>query len=218
MTGSTMTSPRHAYWYFDILSPFAYLQLKAHMPRLRETVAIDPKPIVLGAVLSHWGQKGPAEIEPKRLHTYRLAQRRAAALGLPFKFPPAHPFNPIPASRAIVACGSGWAAVDAVFDLIWAEGLDLSTPAGLEAMARALDAPDLAARVGADGVKAELRANGEAALAAGVFGVPTFVMDGQAFWGEDATDLFADFIRDPDLFKAPEMARLETIPVGLSRK
>ena len=55
-------------------------------------------------------------------------------------------------------------------------------------------------------------------LAANVFGVPTFVMDGQAFWGEDATALFADFVADPELFRQPEMARLETIPVGVSRK
>ena len=213
----TMTA-RHADWYFDILSPFACLQLKAHLPRLRETVAIAPKPMVLGALLSHWGQKGPAEIAPKRLHTYRLAQHKAATLGLPFRFPPAHPFNPIAASRAIVACGSSWAVVDAVFDLVWTQGLDLSGPAGLEAMARALEAPDLAERIGTDAVKAELRANGEAALAADVFGVPTLVMDGQTFWGEDATDMFADFVADPDLFRRPEMARLAKIPVGVSRK
>ena len=216
-----MTSPRprrHADWYFDILSPFAYLQLKAHMRRLLEMADIRPRPIVLGAILSHWGQKGPAEIEPKRLHTYRLAQHRAGELGVPFRFPPAHPFNPIAPSRVIVARGSDWATIETVFDAIWLEGLDLSDKAGLESLARALSSPDLAEHIGAEAVKQELRANGEAALAAGVFGVPTFVMDGQTFWGEDATGLFAAFVEDPDLFRAPEMARLEAIPVGISRK
>ena len=209
---------RQADWYFDIVSPFAYLQLKAHMSQLRAMVEITPKPIVLGAVLTHWGQKGPAEIEPKRLHTYRLAQHRAGALGVPIRFPPAHPFNPIAASRAIVARGSDWATIETVFDLIWTQGLDLSAPAGLEVLARALDAPDLAERIASDAVKQALRANGEAALAARVFGVPTFVMDGQTFWGEDATTMFAAFVADPDVFRAPEMARLETIPVGIARK
>ena len=216
-----MISPRperHADWYFDVLSPFAYLQLKAHMPRLRERVDIRPRPIVLGAVLSHWGQKGPAEIEPKRLHTYRLAQYRAGQLGLPFRFPPVHPFNPITASRAIVARGSDWATVEALFDTIWQQGVDLSTPSGLADLAGVLDDPDLAERIGTDAVKQELRANGEAALAAGVFGVPSFVMDGEVFWGEDATGLLAAFVDDPDLFRSPEMARLATIPVGIARK
>ena len=215
----TLSQPaRHAEWYFDVISPFAYLQLKAHLPQLRAMAAITPKPIVLGAILAHWGQKGPAEIEPKRLHTYRIAQHRAGVLGVPLRFPPAHPFNPIAASRAVVACGSDWVTIETVFDAIWRDGLDLGGAAGLEALAGRLDAPDLAERIGTDAVKRELRANGEAALAAGVFGVPTFVADGHAFWGEDATDLFAAFVADPDLFRHPEMARLETISVGVSRK
>ena len=208
---------RQADWYFDVLSPFAYLQLKARMPQLRAVAEIAPRPVLLGPLLAHWGQKGPAEIAPKRLHTYRLAQHKAQALGLPFRFPPKHPFNPIVASRAIVAAGTSWAAVDAVFDLIWAEGLDLSDPARLPVLAAAVGLPDLAARLQSDGVKQALRANGEAALAASVFGVPTLVMDGETFWGDDASDLFAAFAADSGLFEAPEMARLATIPVGVSR-
>ena len=213
-----MMSIRRADWYFDLLSPFAYLQLVAHLPRLRDKIEIVPRPIVLGALLAHWGQKGPAEIAPKRLHTYRLAQHRAAALGVPLRFPPVHPFNPIPASRAIVACGGDWAAVETVFALVWRDGLDLSEPASLEAMARALHAPDLAERIATDAVKSALRANGEAALAAGVFGVPSFVLDGQVFWGEDATEMFEAYVADPGLFSAPEMARLESIRMGIARK
>ena len=209
---------RQADWYFDVLSPFAYLQLKARLPRLRAIAAIDPKPIVLGPLLAHWGQKGPAEIAPKRLHTYRLAQHKAIALGLPFRFPPAHPFNPIVASRAIVAAGTSWAAVEAVFALIWEDGLDLSDVANLPALADALSLPDLAVRVQDAAVKLALRRNVEAAIAAGVFGVPTFVMDGETFWGEDASDLFAAFVADPDLFRSPEMARLAALPVGVSRR
>lgn len=209
---------RRAEWYFDVLSPFAYLQLKTQLPRLRAIAEIAPKPIVLGALLAHWGQKGPAEIAPKRLHTYRLAQHRAAMLGLPFRFPPRHPFNPIVPSRAIVAAGTSWAAVEAVFALIWEDGLDLSDPANLPALAARLALPDLAERVGADEVKLALRHNGEAAIAAGVFGVPTFVMDGETFWGEDASDLFAAFVADPDLFNHPAMARLAELPVGVTRR
>ncbi len=209
---------RQADWFFDALSPFAYLQLKAQMPRLRAMAEITPRPIVLGPLLARWGQRGPAEIAPKRLQTYRLVQHRAEALGLPFRFPPTHPFNPLVALRAIVAAGSTWAAVETVFALIWEESLDLSDAANLPALAAALGLPDLAARVKSDAVKLALRRNGEAAIAADVFGVPTFVMDGETFWGEDASDLFAAFVADPDLFRRPEMARLATLPVGISRQ
>ena len=209
---------RQADWYFDVLSPFAYLQLKAQLPRLRALVEIVPKPIVLGPLLAHWGQKGPAEIAPKRLHMFRIVQHRAQVLGLPFRFPPAHPFNPLLPTRALVAAGARWAAVEAVFALIWEEGLDLSDAANLPALAAALDVPDLAARVASDAVKLALRQNVEAAIAAGVFGVPSFVMEGETFWGEDSSDLFAAFVADPDLFRRPEMARLATIPVGVTRR
>ena len=74
-------------WYFDLISPFAYLQWKSR-DRLAGVARLRPIPIVLGAVLGHWGQKGPAEVAPKRLHTYRAAC--ALASHPPFDEPAGH--------------------------------------------------------------------------------------------------------------------------------
>jgi hypothetical protein len=57
---------------YDILSPFAHVAL-TRLVELPEDVTVRPVPVLLGAILSHWGQRGPAEISAKRLHTYRLS-------------------------------------------------------------------------------------------------------------------------------------------------
>lgn len=77
-----MNTATTATWYFDFVSPFAYLQLE-QFERLPPTLTIEPRPIVLGALLAHWGQKAPAEIAAKRVFTYRHAQYRADKLGIP---------------------------------------------------------------------------------------------------------------------------------------
>ena len=61
-------------------------------------------------------------------------------------------------------------------------------------------------------------ANLEQAVGAGVFGVPTLVVDGELFWGEDATALFQDWLRDPGVFDTATMKRLDGLPVGTARK
>ena len=109
-------------WFFDVISPFAYLQLE-QLDRLQAAhdIVIRPRPIVLGALLNHWGQKGPAEMAPKRVFTYRHALFRAQQLGMPFRMPPAHPFNPIKALRLTLAMDGSLDAVRAVFRHIWRE-------------------------------------------------------------------------------------------------
>ena len=77
-------------FYFDVISPFAYLQLP-RMLALRERIAIEAVPIVFGAVLARNGQLGPAEIPGKREFTYRFVQWQADRSGIPLRFPPAHP-------------------------------------------------------------------------------------------------------------------------------
>lgn len=209
-------SAQQADWYFDVNSPFAYLQW-AQRARFADLVKFRPVPVVLGALLNHWEQRGPAEIPPKRLQTYRICQWRAEALGVKFRFPPAHPFNPIAALRLIVALGSTEAAVDAVFGAAFGEGRDVSDQAVLEDIGTSFGLMDVATAVAAPEVKAELRANTDAAIAHGVFGVPTVALGGQIFWGEDATGMLLDYLKNPALFDAPEMRRLQDLPVGAER-
>ena len=101
-------------WYFDFISPFAYLQWR-RLRRYHADVAINPKPVLFAAILNHVGQLGPAEIPQKRRHTYRIVLWQARAAGIPLHFPPTHPFNPLPALRLCLAAPDRMQAIDAIF-------------------------------------------------------------------------------------------------------
>lgn len=203
-------------WYFDVISPFAYLQLE-WLARERTDLELEPRPVVLGAVLAHHGQLGPAEIAGKREFTYRYVLWRGQELGVPVRFPPRHPFNPLAALRLIVAAGASVAAVQRVFWHVWAEGRAAETAAELEPLARELGIDDVAAAISAPAVKLGLKASTDAALADGVFGVPTLVVHGHKFFGQDATALALAVLDRPELLQEGEYARLAAIPVGVRR-
>lgn len=203
-------------WYFDVISPFAWLQWPA-IRQLATEHEVTPKPILLAGLLDRHGQKGPAEIPGKREFSYRHVLWRARAAGVPLRFPPAHPFNPVAALRLCLAAGADLAAVDAVMAWIWAEGQPADSLDALRPLARRLGIDDVDAALVAPAVKARLRANFDDALAAGVFGVPTLVIAGECFWGEDATAMARAFLADPRLFDDPEYARLATLPVAVQR-
>jgi 2-hydroxychromene-2-carboxylate isomerase len=67
-------------------------------------------------------------------------------------------------------------------------------------------------------VKNTLRANTETAIKAGVFGVPTFLIDDQVFWGADATEMMLSYANNPELFQTPEMRRISEMPMGVVRR
>lgn len=206
----------HATWYFDFVSPFAYLQLPAILA-LRDRITLTPCPIVFGAVLAHHGQLGPAEIAGKREFTYRFTQWRAESTGVTLRYPPAHPFNPLAALRLAVACGSRWEAIAAIFNHIWADGRSADPPEALAGVAARLGVADVAVAVSAAAVKEELRANTAEAIASGVFGVPSVRIGTHWFWGSDATPMLEDFLADPQRFAAGEYARLNDLPMAVRR-
>jgi 2-hydroxychromene-2-carboxylate isomerase len=204
-------------WYFDFISPFSYLQLE-RIGTLRARLEIAPIPIVFGAILKHHGQLGPAEIRGKREFTYRFAQWTAEREGIPFRFPPAHPFNPIAPLRLAIAAGATWPAITAIFAHIWKDGRAGDDAQSLADVARALGIDDVAAAIAREDVKTALRTNTEGALAAGVFGVPTLRIGGELFWGNDATALIEDWLDTPSRFDAPEYRRIATLPRAIERK
>lgn len=158
---------------------------------------------MFGAILQHWGGLGPAEVPPKRRHTYRLCQFLADRAGLPFRFPPAHPFRSLDALRGLaIHDDPDPATVRAAFDHIWAHGGDPSAlPVGTNPAA-----------------KGRLHAWTAEAIAAGVFGVPSLVIDGEVFWGLDALPMAEAFLQNPALFDAVSMSRLDALPVGVRRR
>jgi 2-hydroxychromene-2-carboxylate isomerase len=206
-----------AKWYFDFISPFAYLHF-ARFPQLPNNLEITPVPAVFGAILQHWGQLGPAEIPPKRRFVYRFFQWNADQLGIPFTMPPMHPFNPIPALRLCTAAGAGIENTRAVFDLIYGKGIQPDSPEGIRLIGGALNIPHPESAMQDPVVKDTLRANTAQATSDGVFGVPSFVIDGEVFWGGDSTGMMLDFLENPALFEAPEMKRISNMEMGLTRK
>ncbi len=201
-------------WYFDFISPFAYLQWR-RLRRDHPEVALNPKPLLFAAILNHVGQLGPAEIPQKRRHTYRIVLWQARAAGIPLHFPPAHPFNPLPALRLCLAAPDRMQAIDGIFAHIWEHGRLADSIEALADVAASLGIDDPAA-IARDEVKRELLANGEEAMALGVFGVPTLRVRDELFWGNDATELALAFARDPGTLDA-EMRRVDAIPEAIQR-
>ncbi len=202
-------------WYFDYISPYAYLQSQ-RLGEFEGAAEIRPVPVLFAGLLNATGTLGPAEIPAKRLWTYRFCQFAAGRLGVPFRMPPAHPFNPLRILRLSIALDCDPAAIDAIFRFVWAEGRDPA--AEWPALTAALGVADADIRIAADAVKAALRENTEEAIAAGVYGVPTLAVDGQHFWGVDGTDFAHAFLADPGIFETDAMKRLETMPAAAERR
>ena len=205
-----------ARWYFDFISPFAFLQWR-RLRALGDRLPVVPVPILFAAVLDRIGQKGPAEIPGKRVFTYRHVLWRARRDGVALRFPPAHPFNPLAALRLSIALGNRTEAIDAIFDHLWVEG---RAGDGAEALApvAARFGIDAAAALADPAVKDTLKRNTEGALAAGLFGVPTLAFGDALFWGEDATAMALDYAEGRlDLAEA-EFARIATLPEAATRR
>jgi len=209
-----MSASPAARWYFDFVSPFAYLQWQK-LRALPADAGIEPVPILFGAVLDALGQRGPAEIPRKRESTYRLVAWQARHDRVPLRFPPTHPFNPLAALRLCIAAGTTPAAIDALFDWIWRDGRAGDSVAALAPVCARLGV----AEPGANGdlAKSTLRANTEHAIAAGVFGVPTLAIGEALFWGNDAHELAMAVLHDPRLLDDPDLRRAAEVPVGAAR-
>jgi 2-hydroxychromene-2-carboxylate isomerase len=197
-------------WYFDFVSPYSYIALH----RLGELPPVNYKPVLFAGLLNHWGQKGPAEIPAKRRWTYRWCTWWAQSLNIPFRFPAQHPFNPLHHLRLALACGNRPDAVKRIFESIWMSGEDANDPGRFAALCVELGVEP--ARLAE--VKDELRRNTEEAAQRGVFGVPSFVADGEVFWGADAIDFLNAYLRDAAVLRNEEMRRVDALPVGAARK
>lgn len=205
-----------AVWVFDVISPFGYLSLK-ELGRLPASVEVEFLPVLFAGLLNHYGQIGPAEIDSKREFTYRFVLWRARKLGIPMRMPPAHPFNPLNALRLIIAAGGHRLAVETVFDAVFLHGLDVADPAVIADLAQKLNVANAEQALSEPTVKQALRSNTAWAIERGIFGVPTFVIDDEIFWGHDALDMVLDYVKDPGQFEDPEMKRGKRLPIGVVR-
>ena len=182
---------KHITFYLDFVSPYAWLAYE-RLPDALEglSYSVSYKPVLLGALLQQHANPGPAGIAPKRDWTYRHVTWLGHAQGTPLQMPARHPFNPLPLLRQALACSDDGCinrfVAGALLRHVWQGGQDALDAERLRVLAEQLSEQ---IRPGQDmhseAPKALLRANTEAAQAAGVFGVPAFDVDGKLFWGLD---------------------------------
>jgi 2-hydroxychromene-2-carboxylate isomerase len=201
-------------WYFDFVSPFSYLQCERLQPHAQ---SIRPHPVLFAAILDANGQKGPAEIPAKRAFTYRFVVWQAKALGIPLRFPHAHPFNPLSLLRLAIACDNRFDAITRIFRFVWRDGRLPDLPIEWAELADQVAITDAASRIGDAGVKDALRSETDKAIARGVFGVPMLAVGNELFWGVDATDMALEYMRSGGRYMDPEYERVAALQVAATR-
>lgn len=211
---------KHITFYLDFISPYAHLAFE----KLPETLmglsySVSYKPVLLGALLKHHGQLGPAEVPAKRDWTYRHVQWLGHQHQVQLQMPSVHPFNPLPLLRlAIAAAGGGDPnryVCETLLRHVWHGGGDALDAARLNALHEQLAlplAPD------DEAVKARLRQNTEEAIAAGVFGVPAYAVDDKLFWGFDALPMLRDYLGGEAWFDGPGWHAVGRIAAGAVRQ
>lgn len=179
---------KHITFYLDFISPYSYLAFeKLPQALMGHSYSVTYKPVLFAALLKHHGQLGPAEISGKREWTYRQVLWLALTNGVALQLPASHPFNPLALLRLAVACNAQGLpnrfVCETLFRHVWQGGLEATDGQRLQAVTQQL-APQRA--VTSLEVKAQLKMHTDEAIAAGVFGVPTYEVDGKLFWGFDA--------------------------------
>lgn len=200
-----LAPPAPLTFYFDFVSPYAFIAwTQVHAIAERNGRTVQPIPVLFAGLLDAHGTKGPAEIPAKRVYTFRDAYRKAHRLGLPaLRPPPSHPFNPLLALRVASApldMDVKRRLIDALYEATWVLGTGIETPEAVAAAATrvGLDGAALVRDAQAPEAKQRLRDATEEAVAQGVFGVPTVLVDGEIFWGTDGLELVEGFLRGED--------------------
>ncbi len=183
-------------FYFDVSSPFAYLGL-TQLGALAELTGARARlrPILLGGLFRAIGTSEVPLFEfppAKRSYVLDEMKRWARWHGVPFRMPAKFPQRTVTAQRLILCAPpeSRLALACALATALWADDCDLESPATLAAILEAARLPaDLLAQAGEQAAKAALTAETSAAAAAGVFGVPSYVVDGRLIWGQDRAEL-----------------------------
>ena len=204
--------------YLDFISPYAHLAFEA-VPHTLQGIShvMVYKPILFAALLKHHGQLGPAEIPGKREWTYRQVLWQAKQHGIRLDMPQAHPFNPLALLRLAVACDAQGLpnrfVCETIFHHVWHGGALAEDPSRLAVLSAQLQP---ARDPNSPEVKDQLKANTEEAIARGLFGVPTFAVDDQLFWGFDALPMLRAYL-DGDAWFDGEWHSVASVAQGIRR-
>jgi 2-hydroxychromene-2-carboxylate isomerase len=195
---------RHLDFYFDYLSPYAYFAWRNITKFCKDhELELRAHPVVFGKLLDHWGQLGPAEIPPKREWLAKYCYRYAQQHGFEFNGPKFHPFNSLPALRLSLNEVIGMnqeKVISAIFEAGWSQGKDIGDLNELISILDSLgvDGTALSEQINKHSVKEILKQETNNAIELGVFGIPTMIIDGQLFWGNDQFDHMSLYVEGND--------------------
>lgn len=183
-------------FYFDVASPPSYIaheRLPGIVERTGTTLIL--RPVLAGGVFKLSGNPTPAAVPAKRAYMMEVELPRLARQhGIALDFNPGAPFDSLVLMRGAMVAEENDRLADyvaAMFRAMWAEARKLSDPSVVtDALAAAgFDAGMMSARIQEQAVKNKLISVTEAAVARGVFGVPTFFIGTEMFFGQDRLDL-----------------------------
>lgn len=190
-------------FYFELSSPYGYIaaELAEDFER-RIGRPVRWRPILLGPVFKLTGGSPLTEIPVKGEYSKRDFSRSARLHKLPYNHPARFPIGTVAAVRAFYWLDDrdptkARALARALYRAYFVDGTDISAPGAVLELAAAIgaDRAELGAALEDPAVKERAKREVEAAIAAGVFGSPFFIVDGEPFWGSDRMPMVEDWIR-----------------------
>lgn len=202
-------------FFFDYLSPYAYLAW-CLLPAWRKalpSVEIKSTPVLFAGLLNHWGQKGPAEVAPKRDYVFTHCLRIATRNKIPFALPKFHPFVPVTSLRLSLLEVAGDKQNDVIAALWkagWQQGRDLGD---FNILAEILSENNLSTalleKTNDPQIKQILKDNTNRAIELGVFGVPSFITEDKTlFWGLDSLVDLKDYLQGNNKLEPQHLANV----------
>ena len=185
---------------FDFGSPYSYLAYNYLSPIKDAGAQIELKPVLLGGIFKATGNQPPATVQKKGEYMFRDIQRWSKKLNVSFKMNPYFPILTVPHMRGAILAQKKNILEDymrSMFDSMWLKGLNLNDQEILTQVASesGIDPNEFAEGISSDEVKNELKVNTQFAIDKGAFGVPTYFLEDEMFWGIDSIKFLLDALK-----------------------
>ena len=185
---------------FDFGSPYSYLAY-SNLNSIREAGGeVTIMPVLLGGIFKATGNQPPATVQKKGEYMFKDINRWSKKLDIPFKMNPYFPILTVPHMRgAVLAQRENILEkyMQVMFEAIWVKAMNLNDQEILTNIAEesGIDPNQFAEEISSDEIKNKLRENTEFAISKGAFGVPTYYLDDEMFWGIDSVKFLLDSLK-----------------------
>ena len=190
-------------FYFEFSSPYGYIATQiAEAAEQRIGRPMTWRPMLLGPVFKVTGQQPLVSVPMKGEYSKRDFERTARLHGVPFRYPERFPINTVAAVRAFYWVQDqdpvkARAFAKALYRAYFVDGQDITPAEKVVEVARSIgvDGDALAKALDDPAVKERTKREVDGAIAAGVFGSPYFIVDGEPFWGVDRLPMLEDWVK-----------------------